>query len=227
MPHKVSTNVAFCRVDDCLVFLDVSRDRYFQLPASLEQAFEAYLHGGTVPEETLRHLVERDVLTESPAVDRSEPKVDIDMPRRSALERSYSVPRLRAFVLLEVMLTVYWIRWQLEHQSISHVFDNFVRYARERVSSPSAGPANNIETALLDATDAFWRGRLYTPIEPTCLLDSLALARFLARRGHPSAIVFGVMCNPFAAHCWVQVGDMALNETVGGASTYTPIRRLP
>lgn len=202
-------------------------DRYFSLPARLEQAFEAHLHGDPIPEDVLHHLVECNVLMASHAIGSSDARANIDMPKRSALERTFSVPKLRLPVLLEVMLTVYWVRRQLRRRCISQVLDDFVVYALARANSTRLGADDNNERALLGAADAFWRARLYLPVELTCLLDSLALARFLARRGLSSVIVFGVMRPPFAAHCWVQAGDMALSDTVGGIGTYTPIRKLP
>ena len=57
-----------------------------------------------------------------------------------------------------------------------------------------------------------------------CLLDSIALVRFLARRGLYAQLVFGVTDDPFSAHCWVQAGDLVLNDTVGDVSAHTPIR---
>jgi hypothetical protein len=64
------------------------------------------------------------------------------------------------------------------------------------------------------------------PIEPVCLLDSLSLLRFLSRRGLSTNIVFGVTPEPFAAHCWVQAGDMVLNEALFDTHAYTPIRMV-
>jgi len=50
------------------------------------------------------------------------------------------------------------------------------------------------------------------------------LVRFLARRRLSASIVFAVTTNPFNAHCWVQSGDLVLNDTVGNAILHTPIR---
>jgi hypothetical protein len=35
--------------------------------------------------------------------------------------------------------------------------------------------------------------------------------------------VFGVQARPFAAHCWVQKGEVVFNDTVEHVSGYTPI----
>ena len=55
------------------------------------------------------------------------------------------------------------------------------------------------------------------------LYDSLALLEYLARYGIYADWVFGVQTRPFAAHCWVQHGDIVFNDTVEHVSGYTPI----
>jgi hypothetical protein len=61
------------------------------------------------------------------------------------------------------------------------------------------------------------------PIPSVCLSDSIALLDLLARRGLAADLVFGVKLNPFAAHCWVQAGDVVLNETVECVRRHTEI----
>ena len=56
-----------------------------------------------------------------------------------------------------------------------------------------------------------------------CLADSLALVNFLARYRHFPTWVFGVQTRPFAAHCWVQDGDVVFNDTPDHVRRYTPI----
>jgi hypothetical protein len=56
-----------------------------------------------------------------------------------------------------------------------------------------------------------------------CLRDSIALLRFLIRRGVAAELVIGVKLYPFAAHCWVQQGPLILNDNLGGAAGFAPI----
>jgi hypothetical protein len=49
------------------------------------------------------------------------------------------------------------------------------------------------------------------PSDSRCLMSSLVLTRLLATRGIPSALVIGVASEPpFAAHAWVESGDVPL-----------------
>jgi hypothetical protein len=56
-----------------------------------------------------------------------------------------------------------------------------------------------------------------------CLYDSLALVEFLAHYRLFPQWVFGVMAEPFAAHCWVQQDDRVLNDSVDYVRGFTPI----
>jgi hypothetical protein len=46
---------------------------------------------------------------------------------------------------------------------------------------------------------------------------------FLDRRGARASIVFGVTGTPFKAHCWVQLGDQLLNDSLDNVTPFTPI----
>ena len=56
-----------------------------------------------------------------------------------------------------------------------------------------------------------------------CLVRSLAITHFLARRGIMADMVIGVRLRPFAAHSWVQLGTSLLNDRVDHVRSYQPI----
>lgn len=56
-----------------------------------------------------------------------------------------------------------------------------------------------------------------------CLFESLLLIEYLARYRIFPDWVFGVHMAPFNAHCWVQYGDVVLNDTLEHARSFTPI----
>jgi hypothetical protein len=110
---------------------------------------------------------------------------------------------------------------QLKTRSLKSILEDVVTLRRKSTSSPSTA---HTDQPLLQAATTFRLARKYVPLATTCLLDSLALMKFLARRHLHANLVFGVTNDPFTAHCWVQAGDLALNETVGDATARTPIR---
>ncbi|UQV18931.1 lasso peptide biosynthesis B2 protein [Brevundimonas albigilva] len=78
-------------------------------------------------------------------------------------------------------------------------------------------------TDSVEAARRFWTLMPYLPIEGECLVRSALLMRFLHARGLDADWVFGVRLHPFAAHCWVQSGDVCLNDDVERLTAYTPI----
>lgn len=56
-----------------------------------------------------------------------------------------------------------------------------------------------------------------------CLVRSLALFRMLARLEIFPDLVIGVTASPFAAHAWVQIGDVVLNDSIDRVRRFVPI----
>jgi hypothetical protein len=55
------------------------------------------------------------------------------------------------------------------------------------------------------------------------LFESLALLEFLARYNFFPQVVFGVVADPFQAHCWLQEGSTILNDDLERVGRYRPI----
>ncbi|MBO9623961.1 MAG: lasso peptide biosynthesis B2 protein [Sphingomonas sp.] len=56
-----------------------------------------------------------------------------------------------------------------------------------------------------------------------CLPDSLAVASQLLRYGVRAELVLGVKLDPFQAHCWVQMGDAVVNDSLDATRLFTPV----
>lgn len=104
----------------------------------------------------------------------------------------------------------------------------------QRAIRPGAGIAAYLSDASSDsplgepgdvaqAAAAFWRLSPWLPVEGECLVRSSLLMRFLRRRGLRADWVFAVRLYPFMAHCWVQIGDVCLNDDVERLAAYTPL----
>jgi len=71
--------------------------------------------------------------------------------------------------------------------------------------------------------------KLLRPLFPRpylCLFDSLALFEFLAGYDCFPHLVFGVVADPFEAHCWLQAGTAVLNDDLERTGRYRPILRV-
>lgn len=138
-------------------------------------------------------------------------------PARSAIELGAQPGSSSVKTILQVFALTLRMRRQLRKQTLKAVLHG--------VANRRGTTTSNVDASgTLVLAGRFLRARLYVPVQPTCLLDSLALTSWLAARGVSANIVFGVADAPFSAHCWVQAGDLVLNDTVGNAMAYMPIR---
>jgi hypothetical protein len=215
-------DLSYCTVDGHLVFLDIQADRYFRLTASLESALISYLDGGIAPDDSIRTLVERKVLIEGPTPSGGTPPSPITIPTRSATEEAFHAKRTRPAEVLDALAIVCSTQLQLKTRGLKQVLGGLASLRKRRTCQPS--PAAHSESLVLEVAAAFRCARLYVPIDTCCLLDSIAMVRFLAKRGLHADLVFGVTADPFSAHCWAQCGTTVLNDALGHALAHTPIR---
>lgn len=220
--YALHADLSFCRSGDRLVFLDIAGDRYFSLPTPMERTLSAYLQGDECADHDLRALTERGILVDvATAGDIN--RAHIRSARRSAMEAPASDVRLRLRDLAEVLVLVVRARLELKFSSLKRILDDIATRASDEASQTRSDPASS-EAQIAAAAAVFRRARLFVPVETRCLLDSIAMARFLRRRDLHARIVFGVAFDPFTAHCWVQTGDLVLNDTAGNVASHTPIR---
>ena len=227
MRYRLRENLSCCDVDGHMIFLDVAQDRYFRLTGPLEKAMRHFRAHEGVASTLLERLAVARILVEASGREASATIANIQRPSRSAIEQAFAIEnsRLSAAVVFEVMAIILSIRRQLKSCPFKTILDKASAYRGRKVDVHEvATPA--LERSLLLANGQFARARRYVPTEPVCLLDSLSLLRFLSRRGLPANIVFGVTPEPFSAHCWIQAGDMVLNETLSDAHAHTPIRMV-
>ncbi len=74
-----------------------------------------------------------------------------------------------------------------------------------------------------DGVQAFEKWRPLYPHDYVCLIDSLALARYLLRSGMRPDFVIGVRDAPFSAHAWVALDGEVVNDRLGQWTSYHPI----
>lgn len=218
----LNRKLSYCTVDGHLIFLDVQHDRYFRLGASLEAALVAYLHDGDATDRDLHRLMAREIL-----VDRrtgcSHMPPSIAPPTRSAMEDEPHPERTCVRDMLDTLAIVCSTRLQLKGRSLQQVLGGLVSLRGQRASLSGAS-SHRDSNAANAAAAAFRSARLYVPIDTCCLLDSIALVRFMAKRGWRADLVFGVTADPFSAHCWAQYGTTVLNDALGHALAHTPVR---
>jgi Transglutaminase-like superfamily len=100
-----------------------------------------------------------------------------------------------------------------------------VETVRNRKTARAARGLREADPVRLRAlVSAFTRLRpLFYTLRSACLLDSLTMVHFLGAEGIHPDWVFGVKTEPFDAHCWVQHGEVVLNDAPDRVRQYSPI----
>ena len=225
MPCALRNGLSFCEVDGQLIFLDVDNDRYFQLSEPLRHSFLCYMARKDACATHAACLIEHGILVESSADSDHGQDPIFEHPSNSAIELTRSRTGASFDLLLEVFAIVCWTKLQLKTKGLKSILLSLNRVREE--STQRNAPAENDPTGisgLLKAASVFREARIFVPVETRCLLDSIAIVKFLARRHFHANIVIGVTGDPFSAHCWAQIHDMVLNDTVGNVRSFTPIR---
>lgn len=219
MIQHLSADISFCELDGRLFFLDIQSDRYFQLSRTLEHSFLSYLEAPENASIDVSGLLKHNLLLQAT----SGPIGSIVYPDRSILEPPSPDRHVPFDAVRDVFLMVTMMHWQLKIRHLKSILQSLNDY-RHIKTSLLVGDEAEFQERMTEAATTFNRVRPFVPIETCCLIDSLSMVRFLAKRGLYAHLVMGVACDPFSAHSWVQHGPLVLNETVGTAQAYVPIR---
>ena len=232
--YALAGHVFVCVNGEHLVLLDVKEDRYWALEAAQTSGLGAWVSGWPVQaseaesaeaptpetEAAIEVLRGRGLLTDSVPPGKDATPVCATPPRQELLTGSDQADSRRAgswwsFFSASALAKIALRTW---------AFERVIRRVRQRKASmaPKAPPLDVERARVL--VETFMRYRIFLfSSKNECLYDSLALIEFLARNGIYADWVFGVQTRPFAAHCWVQQGDIVFNDTVEHVSGYTPI----
>lgn len=209
--YRLRDGVRFCICSERAVFLDLPADRYFCLPTSVDQAFMRWLGGQADTQTSLDGLVELGVLVEAE-----------DLP---AAAQPAHTPRPARDLNGETSTNLFWILWAaceqlLARRRLRRSPFGTLMLALEGLASRSPGVERRAHACV---AAAFAGSRLLLHRHDNCLSHSLAFHRACRRLRIDASFVIGVRLDPFSAHCWVQCGDLVLNDSVERVRHYTPI----
>lgn len=215
MTYRIAAGVSFCALDGAVVVLDEKQDRYFFLRSAAARALRSLADGLDISDDDARRLLDLRIIAEGAERHAQiEPAMPCP-PRASAIELPRSAAQASARLTFDVAVALASAYALLRFRRLEGV----LRRLRRAESAPAEPTDETIAFAQL-----FDRTRSHMPLKRACLLDSVALIRFLDNRGHHADLVIGVKLNPFMAHCWAQAGDLILNESVDRAASFAPIR---
>ncbi|WP_395396469.1 lasso peptide biosynthesis B2 protein (plasmid) [Novosphingobium sp. BL-8A] len=218
MVYALPGGLSFCLAGDRLVFLDLPSDRYFCLSPPIEADFRALIEGrtqsGSIPKrlQAGNLLIAEEMVNDiahclAPAVTgelRGDPQNLMFHDRLAAIGWI-----LRSRTELKVRGLAVTIQHLINRKAVIGKALPISDAARERNLSRVAA-SFRMASGIIGA-------------HGQCLPRSLAIAhRLLSLRISPM-LILGVRLTPFAAHAWVQVDGMLMNECRERTDVFTPI----
>lgn len=218
MHLSLNPDLHSCNVNGQIIFLNAKTGRYFCLPNRLETAFLGVAEG-----DLARQCCDVDELIENGllVVDAPTPKALLpygaDLPPDrdlSARSQRSSLSDITVALLAQAFASIA-VRASSFHQILRRL-DVLRQRVGERPSPSETITAERLALAI-QATN------LLVGSTDRCLNRSLALLHLCYRHGSAPTFVIGVRTNPFVAHCWVQTGDLVLNDRSEHARLFTRI----
>jgi hypothetical protein len=234
---RLASDVYACRAGGHVVILDLRRDQYLGFNASDAEGLEDLIDGwptglpdrsaggasGAQLLDELRGLGLIDARGGFPASYRSPDIMKAATPLLDGYgDEDCTVGAIDAWHTLRASLTAAaLLRWRGLDKIVTRARRR--RLAAERSGFPQRFPSDRIDHVRAKVS-AFFRLRpFFVTNQNPCLFDAIALGEFLAAYGVFPTWVFGVRVNPFAAHCWLQEGDVVLTDTPDNVGEFTPI----
>lgn len=212
MGYILGEGVSYCRVLDSYIFLDLRRDRYFALGTEAACAFGALLSGSETDAAALADLMIDGVLKRTDGG---------ELPQhQTALVVHGSL--LRAGMptgpggIAEALSRRLAAELTLGMRGLRGCVAKARRISERALPPPDMAKA--ISASATFAASSLWRSRM-----ARCVSISLATLGWFAARDCHATMVVGVKLHPFEAHCWVQVGDLLVNDEVDQVRPFVPI----
>ncbi|MEH6664498.1 MAG: lasso peptide biosynthesis B2 protein [Brevundimonas sp.] len=202
-------DVHLAQLEEDIVILDTVSDRYSCL---LEAADHVQLEpsGALIAADAdiARDLLQAGVAVEAPFGEARRP---ITLPGHD-LQPAGSPSRMDVFRAGLVLATA----------TLAFRRQTLAQLVEDRPGPPPAGSEPGLDrlASLLAAERA---ARPWIPGEGQCLQRTYLLRRLLHRSGLRPDWIFGVRTWPFAAHCWLQIGDLVVGDRLERVRRFTPI----
>ena len=202
--------LSFCVIEDTALFLDLARDRYFRLPEAANAAFTASLVNGVAFVPAFHSAGLEQFVSLAPL-----------RAQGSGIVTREAADLRGCGFSLSLMISALWEQRAIERRLAKCGLHRVLSELQSTLRGQHANRTLGDKGAAL--VKAFENAALVLSAVDRCLPRSVALARLLARSGYACQVIIGVKLRPFAAHCWVQAGDLVLNESAEEAARYTPI----
>lgn len=216
MLWRILPHASVCIASDRIFLFDRRQDRYFAVPQPPADTMRRWLESkaaGNIPEPCAALLSRAGVLRTGDSAPTACLGETVRIPQGLVTpawtDAAKSLPRLR----IAALVTATWVSLRTRR------LEAILAGRTQRVVGCRTGDIEDLHARAA----AFDRARTFTPIARRCLLDSLALDRWLADGDFEYQLVFGVAARPFEAHCWLQSREAILTDGYDHVSRFTPI----
>ncbi len=231
--YFLSKDCFVCKMGCHWIILSARRDRYLCVAHADLASIGDQLHGWqdqSIAMPTLsaqvganpfiESLISNGIITSDSIAGKSFAEPHYPVPDRQ-MEPAEPIRqgRVSPFRVARFFLACATADWQLRTTAICRTL---TRVEKRRLRAGPA-PAVNDAALALSLVGIFKSLRPLYPRPYLCLFDSLALLEFLAGYHFFPRVVFGVVADPFQAHCWLQEGATVFNDDLERVGRFRPI----
>ena len=219
----VRPELQFCQIDGWYIFLDLNAQRYFLLASDAAARFRRYLNNASSGDDIGWLIANRLICPAEEASQIIRPSV-VAPVAESTMDRP--LPRANALFVLQIVLAQRAAKRRLRRLPFKTILQNLCD--RKKVATKASGRAQGADpsvSSLLPIVAAFRASERISNSIDQCLPRGIALFTLLQRCGFAPNLVIGVTL-PFAAHCWVQVGDHVVSDSLDRVRSFKPILAL-
>ena len=220
MGFALRQDVYYCIANRKVALLDLRSDALFSLPPAADGAFQRLVENSSATgadTDALSSLLRRGLLVETEGDGFDAPRPLAAIPLNDL--RQDDLPKARLTDLMAAtcrqVQTIAELRLRPVHKILADCRTRKAT-AKRRVETLS-------DRSALHSVAGMLASRRLIATQDKCLRWSLAMAQHLALHHAYPDLVFGIRMQPFAAHAWVQAGDIVLNDSADHAMHYTPL----
>lgn len=230
---RFADHIRACRIDEQVILLDLKRDKYqgvggpqsvslsdfiVDWPAASAPPPNAPAGQSPAVSSLLDSLAGQAMLVKAGNAPPS--RTQLDEPLESWCPSAFEKPsNVTVRDLVQLAWSAAGAACWLEWQSLAQIERNVMRL-RGRVARHAPTRSEELHRRVAK----YMRMRpLVFSARDRCLHDSLSLIRYLAGQAFFPQWVIGVRTRPFAAHSWVQSGNLVLNDLHEHVRSFRPI----
>lgn len=220
MHYHLRDGLSWCLADGRAVFLDLPADRYFRLRPEDDRIFQHWASAEGTAGLDPDGLIGAGILVASTAPQPPQAATQVPAPSIDLAEEAATPAR--AIDIVRGLVAQRRASLALRRGRLARAVDA-IR------SSGAPPPTNSAEatTAAERVAATFASTLLSFHKSGQCLPRALAAQALCRRAGVAPTLVFGVRLEPFAAHCWLQLGTAVIVGDLEQARTFIPILAVP